>query len=511
MPTYSIQGPDGKTYSIDGPNGATREQVIAKIQERQQSSAPQSFVSQVTEPLRKLPGDIAEKFGEGREMARSGIQDIESGGVGNIVKGAGKAALGGFEEAVSPLTGATRAFGSRPVERAIPGEAGKFIGGAVETAESFGLPSTASKALEAGSKALPSLSKSVKMLMDEGVRLTPGHMGGRATKVAEDALSSTPIAGSFIDSAQRRALEDFNRATINKSIRAAGGKEASQDVKAGTDLIAYAQKEHGRMWDAVERQLQWRLDQPLAQSLQQSVVRDIRMTQADQSRLDEIVGDVMNRVSSPQATAATFKGLRSDLSRIANDYITRDTNSEQVLGHKIRDVVDEMWGSLERQNPQHAQKLQDLRLGWAMYQRAEGAAFRRKTAGSVFTPSDLLQDIGKNTTRSAFTRGDGLLREWAQAGQEVLPQTINRSGTAERSMWGALGGAAILEPEAAKLLAGGLVAGAAGFSRPSVEAVNALVKGGPRFGRSAMDVLSRGGPATGAADILSQEQQNAPP
>lgn len=35
MPTYSIDGPDGKTYSIDGPEGATREQVIAKIKERQ--------------------------------------------------------------------------------------------------------------------------------------------------------------------------------------------------------------------------------------------------------------------------------------------------------------------------------------------------------------------------------------------------------------------------------------------------------------------------------------------
>lgn len=35
MPTYSIDGPDGKTYSIDGPDGATRDQVIAKIKEKQ--------------------------------------------------------------------------------------------------------------------------------------------------------------------------------------------------------------------------------------------------------------------------------------------------------------------------------------------------------------------------------------------------------------------------------------------------------------------------------------------
>ena len=34
MPTYSIQGPDGKTYSIEGPEGATREQVINAVKAR---------------------------------------------------------------------------------------------------------------------------------------------------------------------------------------------------------------------------------------------------------------------------------------------------------------------------------------------------------------------------------------------------------------------------------------------------------------------------------------------
>jgi len=34
LPTYSIQGPDGKTYSIEGPEGATREQVIDAVKTR---------------------------------------------------------------------------------------------------------------------------------------------------------------------------------------------------------------------------------------------------------------------------------------------------------------------------------------------------------------------------------------------------------------------------------------------------------------------------------------------
>ena len=34
MPTYSIHGPDGKVYTIEGPEGATREEVVAAIQQK---------------------------------------------------------------------------------------------------------------------------------------------------------------------------------------------------------------------------------------------------------------------------------------------------------------------------------------------------------------------------------------------------------------------------------------------------------------------------------------------
>lgn len=41
MPTYSIQGPDGKTYSIEGPVGATRAQVIAAVKARMPTFPPE--------------------------------------------------------------------------------------------------------------------------------------------------------------------------------------------------------------------------------------------------------------------------------------------------------------------------------------------------------------------------------------------------------------------------------------------------------------------------------------
>lgn len=73
MVTYEIQGPDGKTYSIDGPEGASREEVIAAIQARMQTSpsapAPAAAAKPTTEaaPL--------EEAGKG---AKSGVSALKS-------------------------------------------------------------------------------------------------------------------------------------------------------------------------------------------------------------------------------------------------------------------------------------------------------------------------------------------------------------------------------------------------------------------------------------------------
>lgn len=70
MPTYSIQGPDGKTYSIEGPAGATRDQVIAEVTKQlstSQASAPtlpptdadSPFVGSLKAGTERLKGEAA--------------------------------------------------------------------------------------------------------------------------------------------------------------------------------------------------------------------------------------------------------------------------------------------------------------------------------------------------------------------------------------------------------------------------------------------------------------------
>ena len=55
MPTYSIQGPDGKTYSIEGPEGATREQIIEAVKKRVDFSAVQEPAQTVSPEVQPAP------------------------------------------------------------------------------------------------------------------------------------------------------------------------------------------------------------------------------------------------------------------------------------------------------------------------------------------------------------------------------------------------------------------------------------------------------------------------
>jgi len=73
MPTYSIQGPDGKTYSIDGPPNATREQIIGAIQARMQQQQQQP-----TAQPERTPGIIESGIGGAKKLGSSIRTAIES-------------------------------------------------------------------------------------------------------------------------------------------------------------------------------------------------------------------------------------------------------------------------------------------------------------------------------------------------------------------------------------------------------------------------------------------------
>lgn len=80
MPTYTIDGPDGKTYSIDGPPGATQEQVIAQIKAAQaaapkDTSQPSVIDRAVAYPVGRAIHDIGVNTVSG--MANMGARGLD--------------------------------------------------------------------------------------------------------------------------------------------------------------------------------------------------------------------------------------------------------------------------------------------------------------------------------------------------------------------------------------------------------------------------------------------------
>lgn len=89
MRTYRITAPDGKEYSIEGPEGATREQVIAKIQERlaaqpQQVETPIQTASTVGQKNSALMRAIKNSPVGG---FIKGLRDIPEGGAQLLTRG----------------------------------------------------------------------------------------------------------------------------------------------------------------------------------------------------------------------------------------------------------------------------------------------------------------------------------------------------------------------------------------------------------------------------------------
>ncbi len=77
MPTYSIQGPDGKTYSIEGPEGATREQVINAVKAR----AGFEEEPDISETQESTTQEVAEGVASGLLAIPQGIAELGTAGV----------------------------------------------------------------------------------------------------------------------------------------------------------------------------------------------------------------------------------------------------------------------------------------------------------------------------------------------------------------------------------------------------------------------------------------------
>lgn len=156
-----------------------------------------------------------------------------------------------------------------------------------------------------------------------------------------------------------------------------------------------------------------------------------------------------------------------------------------------------------RTNPNSAERLQAINLGYANFKRMQRAASSVAADEGVFTPA-MLQNAVKAADRSKdkarFAEGNALMQDLSSAGKSMLQNKVPNSGTTDRLLMTGgtlgLGGAGfMLDPMIPLGMAAAGGAGGLLYTQPAQSLLRGLVAARPGFAQPTADVLRKAAPA----------------
>ena len=356
-------------------------------------------------------------------------------------------------EAVNPLNfiGPSLAVrGAGTAANALRGALGGAQGGLMTPSE--GTDNLGQKARQAGfgaaggaalGSAIPVMADQARMLVDEGVRLTPG-MKVSWLRRPEEAARSLPITGQAIGAAERTAGDDFNRAIYNRILKPIGEKYDPKEP-IGYDGINNLRD---RLSDAYDRALTGTtfIANPagtIPHGLTQGHLAELNnilalLTRERRDQFNAIINQFYEqRVPANRLMdGETFKRVESELSHQSRRFIKSEDPDQQALGEAIGEVADLLRDAHMVQNPAKAAELQAVNHAYRLYVTAERGAGRRTTSDGVMTPADFmagLKAMDSSVRKNRFARGKLEMQDLARAANSVMTPHLGSSGTAERS------------------------------------------------------------------------------
>lgn len=298
----------------------------------------------------------------------------------------------------------------------------------------------------------PKTDAAVTALQSEGIRTTAGQTAGGAAKRAEEALASVPILGDVIRGAERRSVEDFNRAAYNRALAPIGDKIDAKGL-VGRDGIAQVEQKLSAAYDAILPRVKVQIDQQMAGELTALEQMAAGLGRDKAAQFSTIIQQVI-RDKATQAgmmSGETVKQVESELGRRVRGYMSSAEFDSRQLGDALREAQSTLRRAIERQNPAEAPALAAVNEGWANFVRLQSAASMLGAKDGVFSPAQLMSAVksqDKTVRKGAFARGDALMQDLAEQGQRVLGKTVPDSGTPYRTLT-ALGAGGMIEPTTA--------------------------------------------------------------
>jgi hypothetical protein len=306
-----------------------------------------------------------------------------------------------------------------------------------------------------------SVNPDLKLLRGEGVNPTVGQSLGGWANTAEEKATSLPLVGDRIAAMRRKAIDEFNQAAINRTVAPIGERVEG----SGSQAVAEAGDKLSAAYNAAASNVgHINFNTPaFNQQFGQLQQMATGLSEPLQKRFASAVNDVLLRKMSPNGSiaGADLKAVDSELGLIARRYGKSSVASEQELGDAVKQLQAIVRDEMARSDPAYAAAKAAADKGWANLVRVEGASKRAVNNSGTFTPGQLnlsVRSTDSSVRGRATARGQALMQDLSEAGQNVLGNKYPDSGTAGRLMLG--GGAAaattLLHPAAAVGVAAGM-------------------------------------------------------
>lgn len=471
MPTYEYQGQQYEMSEVD-PIKA-KEKILAHLgQQKQQQTVQEPSIFGMGSPvqriakgaivdpalslaqmatgavgaagaeqsIREFARGVEEKTQAGREQRGSEGMDFYQL-LGNVLGSAAPASLLaklGTGAKAAAATGALTSVATQPVldqEASLLEEKAKqagigALGGAV-----------GQKALGAVGRALsPEISASEAAVRGVGVTPTIGEsLGGTARKI-EDFIAGVPGLGEFVKDAKLRAIDQWNKGTINKSLANLPDNIKVPEGIFGGEAVAYANQAISKSYDDLYGKMTYTLGKdtnnklaaltqsksltPDQQNIVQKALDSFLFSKLDTPLAGSSIMNAPEKLSS--VSGATMKGIESDLKSYAYNLLKKtqgQTADDLKAGEALLDVVGTLKKDFYKQNAKTVNVKDLLKLDKAYSEMSVITDASARAEAGLFTPTQLIQASKANARKvstRAFGEGRAVLQKDAQAAKEIL-------------------------------------------------------------------------------------------
>jgi hypothetical protein len=362
----------------------------------------------------------------------------------------------------------------------------------------------------------PTVDPGVRALMAEGVTPTTGQILGGGYKRFEEGLTSIPVIGDYIKSAQGRAVEQLSTAAFNRALKPIGSSLPSGTT--GREAVQFVSDKLDDAYGKLLPKMKVMQDTPFQTEIAnlRNMVDGGAINQASKDFFNKwIDGNVLNKFQGQGViTGQTLKQVQSDLRETINRLGVSTDADQRLIGDALKEAQDQVRQLVIRNNPQFSKELKAIDTGYANFKRVEKAAALTGAEEGVFSPAQLqsaVRAMDKSKDKSRFATGQALMQDLSETGKTVLGNKLPDSGTPYRSLAAliASGGAA---GAGYPVIAGGLLAGPALYSAPGQRLAAAALTARPAGAAAVANQLrANQGIKTGtlAANQLANQQQSA--